>query len=153
MPANPAIDTFIVLALENRSFDHMLGYLKSPSYPIRGLNGNETNPVDPHVSSPQLVTVNPNAQYYGDLADPGHSLNPAVIRQLYGLSDAEIQKLTAYPTTTPLNDGFLYDYSMQTAAKDEPPVVATNIMNCFAAGKLPALGGLAQEFAICDQWY
>jgi phospholipase C len=153
MSANPAIDTYVVLALENRSFDHMLGFLKSPSYPIDGLNGTETNPVDPHVSPQQPVTVNQNAKYYGDLADPGHSLNPAVIRQLYGLSDAEIQQLTAYPATTPLNNGFVYDYSLQTAGKDEPPVVASNIMNCFAPAKLPALAGLAQEFAICDQWY
>lgn len=153
MPANPAIDTFVVLMLENRSFDHMLGFLKSASYPIDGLDGTETNPLDPHVSPPSLVTVNPNAKYYGDLADPGHSLNPAVIRELYGLSDAEIQKLTTYPSATPLNNGFVYDYAMQTAAKGEPPVVAANIMNCFGSGKLPALGGLAQAFAICDQWY
>src|SRR5690242_20649061 len=117
---NSAIDTFVVLVLENRSFDHMLGFLRSASYPIDGLNGSETNPADPHVSPPKLVTVSPTAAYVGDLADPGHSLNPAVLRQLYGLSDDEIRQLKTYPTTTPKNNGFVYDYGMQTAGKGEP---------------------------------
>ena len=33
----------VVLMMENRSFDHILGYLKSSSYAIDGLNGDETN--------------------------------------------------------------------------------------------------------------
>ena len=39
----PPIKYFIVLMLENRSFDHMLGFLKSPDYAIDGLAGNESN--------------------------------------------------------------------------------------------------------------
>ena len=31
------IKHFIVLMMENRSFDHMLGFLQSPTYPIDGL--------------------------------------------------------------------------------------------------------------------
>ena len=32
----PPIKYFIVLMLENRSFDHMLGFLKSPDIPSNG---------------------------------------------------------------------------------------------------------------------
>src|SRR5580698_1002679 len=44
-----AINNIVVVMLENRSFDHMLGYLYagnvSPSgQPFEGLTGNETNP-------------------------------------------------------------------------------------------------------------
>jgi phospholipase C len=35
----PPIQYFIVLMLENRSFDHMLGYLRAPDYQIDGLKG------------------------------------------------------------------------------------------------------------------
>jgi phospholipase C len=38
--AHPPVKSFIVLMLENRSFDHMLGYLKAPDYPIDGLGRN-----------------------------------------------------------------------------------------------------------------
>lgn len=144
----PAIDTFVVLMLENRSFDHMLGFLQSPSYPIEGLTGNETNPVDPHTPSGPAIRVSPTATLSGELQDPGHSLNPAVIRQLYGLSDQEIQRLTTYPPGTPLNNGFVYDYGLDAGAAAAP-----DIMKCFAAGALPALGGLAQQFAVCDHWF
>ena len=33
--------------LENRSFDHMLGFLKEKIPNLNGLNGDETNPYDP----------------------------------------------------------------------------------------------------------
>jgi phospholipase C len=46
-----AIEHIVVLMLENRSFDHMLGFLysdqqnQSPSgHPFDGLTGNESNP-------------------------------------------------------------------------------------------------------------
>jgi phospholipase C len=47
MPNLDKIETIVVLMLENGSFDHKLGFLKSPSYPIEGLDGTETSPADP----------------------------------------------------------------------------------------------------------
>jgi phospholipase C len=43
----PNIKHFVVLMLENRAFDHMLGFLRSDIPGLRGLYGNETNLVDP----------------------------------------------------------------------------------------------------------
>ena len=37
------IDHLVVLMLENRYFDHMLGFLKSAEYPIEGLGDNQSN--------------------------------------------------------------------------------------------------------------
>jgi phospholipase C len=34
----------VVLMMENRSFDHMLGYLKAKDPRIDGVDGTETNP-------------------------------------------------------------------------------------------------------------
>ena len=36
----------VVLMMENRSFDHMLGYLSLAGMAVNGLKGNETNPDD-----------------------------------------------------------------------------------------------------------
>src|SRR5258708_15347223 len=43
-PGLDKLKHIVVLMMENRSFNHMLGYLK-PDWPdLDGLNGNETNP-------------------------------------------------------------------------------------------------------------
>lgn len=60
------IQHLVVLMLENRSFDHMFGFLKSNNYPINGLDGTETNPDSQGVS----VHATPNAPYSGELS-PG----------------------------------------------------------------------------------
>jgi len=75
----PAIQHVVVLMLENRSFDHMLGYLyaadgnMSPAgQPYEGLTGTEANPVSagPGVSVFKIEPGTPNA-YFMPGADPG----------------------------------------------------------------------------------
>ncbi len=66
----PTFDHLVVLMLENRSFDHMLGFLKSAEYRVDGLTGAETNPSADDGSD---VRVSPDAVAAGDLTpDPGH---------------------------------------------------------------------------------
>src|SRR3989442_9434935 len=70
----------VVLMMENRSFDHMLGGLKKKSPKINGLNGNESNPD----MDGDIVTVAPAADYRGQLAnDPDHHF-PGVDLQIFG---------------------------------------------------------------------
>ena len=42
------IKRFVVLMLENRSFDHLLGYLKALNPKVMGLTGTEFNQKDPN---------------------------------------------------------------------------------------------------------
>src|SRR5436190_846948 len=71
----PSIENVVVLMLENRSFDHMLGFLRSPSYPIAGLTGSEWNPRDPsHIDPTQRVKVSRDAGFLFSY-DPGHNLS------------------------------------------------------------------------------
>ena len=59
----------VVLMMENRSFDHMLGALKAQDPRIDGLTGNETNPD----ATGALVKVQPNALFQSQLdPDPNH---------------------------------------------------------------------------------
>ncbi|PYP87392.1 MAG: hypothetical protein DMF61_10290 [Blastocatellia bacterium AA13] len=147
------IENIVVLMLENRPFDHMLGFLKSQIYPIEGLTGNETIPMDPDDSSSQPVAVNNGANYRGDFnvdpnddktfIDPGHEVD-SVHQQIFrGASSAQ-----------PINEGFVYDY-LQQSNKSGPntPQHAQDIVRCFAPEKLPVLTTLAQEFAVCDHWF
>jgi phospholipase C len=63
----------IVLMLENRSFDHMLGFLQSAEHEIDGLLGTEFNYVTPTDTSSERVLASDDAPYVPDL-DPGPPL-------------------------------------------------------------------------------
>lgn len=147
MNALNSIDHFIVLMLENRSFDHLLGFMRTPEYPIDGLRGNESNLIDPNDTSSPRYIVRRNADYRDPPVDPGHSFNPAAITQMFGLSKEARQKLEWLPDRPPANNGYVYDYQHRCGGHP------ADIMKCFAPERLPALTTLAREFAVCDRWF
>ena len=56
VPPGP-VKHYVALMLENRSFDHMLGWLKESDKSIRGLNGNETNLWDLNEPKGRVLSV------------------------------------------------------------------------------------------------
>lgn len=156
-----AIEHIVVLMLENRSFDHMLGFLYtdkgnvSPAgQPYEGLDGTESNP--PASGSPiSVFKIEPATQnaYFMPGADPGEGYM-ATNNQLYGSTAGP-----ATPATAPGNEGFVKDfaYTLGWQAREGwsilPGTVASDIMGCFTPGALPVLSGLASGFAVCDHWY
>src|SRR5271169_1441823 len=81
-PMPPGLDNLkhiVVLMMENRSFDHMLGALRAQDPRINGLTGNESNPD----STNEPAKVLPKAAFQGQLdPDPDHSF-AGVNRQLF----------------------------------------------------------------------
>ena len=84
MSALTQIDHIVVLMLENRSFDHMLGFLytaqgnKSPAgQPFEGLTGKESNP-DSNGKAVTVYQIGANTQnaYFMPGADPGEGAHP-----------------------------------------------------------------------------
>ena len=68
----PNIQRFVVLMLENRSFDHLLGNLKSLNPAIDGVTGSEfSNFPDPNNPQPPAVTTGP-ATGFAMPFDPPH---------------------------------------------------------------------------------
>ena len=136
------IQHVVVLMLENRSFDHMLGFLGTS----QGLTGHESNKLD--LSKPgNAVTVSNDAAYVGDLdVDPSHAYSDVNI-QVYGADPPP------NPFPKPTNIGFVFNYGQQPPTKDGKKPVPRNIMKCFAPQKLPVLTTLAQEFAVCQRWF
>src|SRR3984885_1168048 len=155
-----SINNVVVLMLENRSFDHMLGFLYaangnvSPTgAPFDGLTGNESNPDSSGNSVPvkQIQASDKNA-YYMPGADPGEGYS-ATNSQLFGTTTAPNPAVAS-------NTGFVTDfaYTLGWQAKDPswsilPGTVASNIMGMFTPQMLPVLSGLARGFAVCDQWF
>jgi phospholipase C len=71
MPEPSNIQHVVVLMLENRSFDHMLGYMKAEIPALDGVDGTQWNPED--ASNPVArVSVSNDAGYLDFLADPSH---------------------------------------------------------------------------------
>jgi phospholipase C len=153
---DPAIETLgnlgkinhvVVLMLENRSFDHVLGALKSQNPTIAGaLDGEFSNRVDPAVPTSTNVSVGP-ATAYAMPFDPGHEFEDVQI-QLYGRAACADRK--AAPRTIPaLMNGFVY--SAENAAK--VPLDAGIVMQCFHPERLPVLTALANNFALFNYWH
>ena len=139
------VQHLFVLMLENRSFDHMLGFsgIKGTDAETgqpaasNGLNGTESN-----VYNGQSYAVSQPADW-GMPVDPGHEFLD-VLTQLCG-PGAVYQPGGAYPPVD--NSGYVADYASSGGAGNP-----AEIMKGYAPGQLPVLTALAQEFALCDGW-
>ncbi|KAE8725070.1 hypothetical protein F3Y22_tig00009013pilonHSYRG00034 [Hibiscus syriacus] len=61
------IKTIVVLGMENRSFDHMVGWMKKSINPsINGVTGDECNPISTKNPNPQSICFSDDAEF----ADP-----------------------------------------------------------------------------------
>jgi phospholipase C len=133
----PPIKHLIVLMMENRSFDHMLGALKAVDPRIDGLSGDESNPD----TAGGRAKVKPDAEFQSQLnPDPNHHF-PAVDLQIFGgdTSSGRVANM----------QGFVKSYFDQQADIEH----SRKIMYYFAREKLPVLTTLATEFAVCDRWF
>jgi phospholipase C len=127
----------VVLMMENRSFDHMLGALKATDSRIDGLDGAQSNPD----TTGAIVPVRPLAQFQGQLdPDPDHHF-PGV--------DLQIFNGDMTPSRVPTMQGFVKSYFAQR--KDVKH--SRKIMYYFTPDKLPVLTTLATEFAVFNRWF
>jgi phospholipase C len=128
----------VVLMMENRSFDHMLGGLKKQNPKINGLAGNESNPD----AEDKVIKVSPTADYRGQLShDPDHHF-PGVDLQIYGGTPFG-------PGRVANMQGFIKSYATQGSSTQESHA----IMNYFVPQKIPVLTKLATEFAVFNGWF
>ena len=136
----PGLDNLkhiVVLMMENRSFDHMLGAMKAQDPRVDGLTTNETNPD----INGNPVKVLPLAEFQGQLnPDPDHHF-PAVDQQIFN-GDQNNPRV-------PNMQGFVKNYYHQ----QEDLAHAQKIMYYFPWMKLPVLHTLAAEFAVFNRWF
>jgi phospholipase C len=154
------IDHVVVVMMENRSFDHLLGWLYAnegnrpphnlpprdlPTYdglePSKYSNRLDANSPPVFASRPprawpscpkplQVPTPNPNEQF------------APVIRQLY-------DKGQPVPGDIAPMSGFLADY----ATTSVPPDSAAQIMEGYGPEEANVINQLARSFAVCDRWF
>jgi phospholipase C len=129
------IEHIVVLLLENRSFDHMLGYLSL-----------ERGRSDVDGLQPGMVNLHDGLRYpvhrlaRTDLPDgrwdPDHSAS-AVDLQINGGA----------------MDGFAASYAQTLAAQGAPDGDPGVVLGYFNDSDLPVFDHLAEQFCVCDRWF
>jgi len=136
----PGLDNLkhiVVLMMENRSFDHMLGDLSKTNPNIDGINANLSN-TD---TAGNVVKAQPLAQFQSQLdPDPDHHF-PAVDLQIFGGNKSAGR--------APTMQGFIRSYFNQ----QQDVKHSQKIMYYFPQKKLPVLTTLAKEFAVFNRWF
>ena len=151
----------VVLMLENRSYDHMLGYVPHPDPSFDGLLGREFT--NPGWRRGPAVAASPDAKQVLPVG-PDHS-HDAVMQQL------------ALRRGVPRNRGFVRSYERKGRGLDPPafggllgPLAnwirrlsggggqavtgrGPLVMAGQPPGNVPVLGTLAREFAVCSRWF
>lgn len=149
----PGIEHVIVLMLENRSFDNVLGGL----YPdltqkglYRGLLGTETNPLDPRKTGGSSVMVfqGPAAldTWIMPYPDPGE-LYSDMVQQIFGAYSVPSGGVPA-----PMS-GFAWNYMQQTSSPDGVTPVARDVMQYYSGTTMPVSTYLARQYGVCDCWF
>ncbi|MGZ5445559.1 MAG: alkaline phosphatase family protein [Thermoanaerobaculia bacterium] len=130
----------VVLMLENRSFDHMFGFLDHPKK-FEGLHGKDwSNPDNNGVEIP----ATPDATFEVP-HDPSHRH----FGVMYQLTESDPSGTPPhykppYPLT---NRGFVKEFERHAHGK------GAEIMKCQAPANIPVLATLAKSFALCDHWH
>ena len=148
--ASPNLDlikTIVVVMMENRSFDHMLGYLslREGWEPVEGVRPNDPAWVARTTNSFQQKAYPPFEQLdviHKMAGDPPHEWTD-IARQM-GNPDAD--------GNFPMN-GFVANYA---TAQEKPDVIDEShppVMGYFSGERVPVTDLLATNFAVCDHWF
>lgn len=159
MPTSPLdrIEHVVVLMLENRSFDNLLGWLYDPAnaapfnqMPPGNFEGVYGTTLSNPISDGQTIPVGKGNDVTAPFPDPGEAFQD-VYAQIYG------QKTTLYAnavTSEPARDctmqGFVYNYVLKNPGNlGNVPI----IMNGFTPAVVPVISSLAYYYGLCDHWF
>ncbi|MDT7542832.1 MAG: phospholipase [Acidobacteriota bacterium] len=158
------VNHIVVLMLENRSFDNVLGWLYDPAnqspfdraprgQSFEGVSGKDLSNPRPDGG---INRVGRGSSYTDPFPDPFEPY-AQVFAQMYNRNPPPVP----VPATTESPDmqGFVINYAaaIDEASKSEVggggAVDPGIIMNCFTPAQLPVISGLANAYAVCDHWF
>ncbi|KAI9598210.1 phosphoesterase family-domain-containing protein [Syncephalis fuscata] len=140
------IEHVVVLMLENRSFDHILGRMNSAIPELDGLKGDEKNYWDLKDQRKGFLTVKNNTYWRAPL-DPEHTILDSN-KEIFGLDKVP----TPYPKTAPMN-GFAHTAAELITKGPNITECRQHVMSAWPADSLPITHTLAKEFAVFDRWF
>lgn len=172
-------DTFkhiVVLQLENRSLDNLLGYLYPTDQSPQGqpFNGVATksfsNPIPSYApgSGAGSVPVSKATGLLNPVYDPAEqwtAVNLALFNEFnpasnqFAKTEADFQAPYNLPNggayyPAPMN-GFVTAFYWRLLSANKPANYAdySTVMQCFPPSLIPAISLLAQNYAVCDNWF
>lgn len=137
------VEHVVVLMMENRSFDHMLGYLTRDGMPeVDGLTGEERNfdgdgtPYPIHRLGPDQTAFHRPGEPLDKSLDPCHS--KSCVQEQIGEWHGERP------------GGFVKNF----VDRKQPPVADRGlVMGHYGADQLPVYDFLARQYCVCDAWH
>src|SRR5947209_5875461 len=131
------LDTIIIVIMENRSFDHMLGYL-SRSGGRTDVNGIKDDAWIASYQNPgRYGSYPPYLLKRVDIPDPPHE------------RDSIEMQIRPAPGATEWMRGFVLGYTRRKPTPDDESLV----MGFYEAGDVPMSDFFAREFVVCDSWF
>jgi len=131
------IQHIVVVMLENRSFDHMLGYLRLQGHPSEGLSG-------PHVNfndfRGERYPIHPLGDTSAVSFDPFHSasdVDKQISRDMGGFVESYWDVIG--------RQKHLSDADRESHLR--------RVMGYYTAAELPTYDFFAREYLICDHWF
>ena len=144
------IEHVVVLMLENRSFDCMLGRLYPSGSAFDGLHGDEANLLHPPTGGPAVrigvwndAGMDPGNATIPD-PDPGELFVPDMTTQLFGLAGTA----SAPPTMSGFVDNYVRQKVLAGTVVDPKAV-----MHFFTEKQVPVISELAVGFGVSDRWH
>jgi phospholipase C len=129
------IEHLVVLMLENRSFDHLLGYLS-----LEGgrddIDGLQPGMANAHGGTSYPIHRLGSTFFPDERWDPDHSA---------AATDVQINGGAM--------DGFVSSYADTLAARDADDVDPGVVMGYYNGTDLPVFDHFAREFCVCDRWH
>jgi phospholipase C len=159
----------VVVMLENRSFDNMLGFLYADQANVPPLNLPAMNPPSFDGLLPAAVSDafwNPaNADFFSTLA--------AAPEKVFASSGTDGPAPFTVPDPDPDERFSHFNFQIfgtQTSAENQPPTMrgflvdylsaagndlekAKRIMQSYSPSQVPVLSQLARSYAVCDRWF
>lgn len=136
-----SIEHVVIVMMENRSFDHMLGYLNLPPW-------NHGRPaVDGLRHDPEWVARYTN--YLDSVGYPPHQFTDRVIEDPPHTRPSIAGQLGASLGAAGPMTGFVSSYAQRkNGARD-----LSHVMGYYAAPEVPMCDFLARNFLVCDRWF
>jgi phospholipase C len=146
-----SIKHIVVLMMENRSFDQMLGFLSKHDRVkgVRGLTGGEVNydeqgtPYESFEWEENQTSFHPPQDRSGKILDPCHG------------PDCVKQQLAPHRGVTP--GGFVTNFLGRKDKKGKPIEIPDEYrglpMGYYSERHLPVYDLLAREYGVCDAWH
>ena len=159
-----AVDTIVVVMMENRSFDHLLGWMSLPQYDNRSDIDGLKGPIDPktrELTAPEYRNRARNRVWHPYLAekdawlasDLPHGRNGVRTQMRYVLPGylADVQTGEKYT-----REGFAMDGFADALFEENPKLPQGSrpqSMMMMPPELVPATAFLAREFLVCDRWF